>query len=116
MNDTLQRLAELATEIKSLESQAVAHEQQARDCRAAREAKKLEQSELQRIVNDTKVVHAVESSLTAAQASQRAAEEAKTEAVALLDALRTKIAECDAKSSKLNDLIKKAETPAEPTT
>lgn len=111
MNETLQRLQAIPVEMKGLENQALQHEQAARDCRAAREKLKLEQSELQRVINDTKVVHAVESSLSAAQASQQAAEAAKIEASAVLDRLKTQESTLTAKEKRLDELLAKLEAP-----
>lgn len=107
MNELLQELNSLAGEMKAHEQAARDHEQAARDASAKRQAAKQRQSELLALINDTKVVHAVQQSALAATAAQQVAEGAKAECVVLLDALRTKIAECDAKSAKFDELIKR---------
>lgn len=64
MNNTQNEIATLKSEIAYLEKEAIKHEGLARECRTQREHKKQELSKLLSQVNDAKVVHAVESSLT----------------------------------------------------
>lgn len=101
-NELAAEMHELHGSIKTLEEEALNHEQAARECRAKRAAQKLRLAELQAVIENSKVMHAVNGSLAIAQAAQAAAEQSKAQASVVLESLKAKQAELDALLAKLS--------------
>ena len=109
MSDLLVRLTELETQIKEDEKQAIAHEIQARELRAHRNALKLELSELHKMVVDSRMVHASEAAAKAAEGAKQIAETSVSEINTLKDDMRHKTAEVTELAGALKGLIEKAQ-------
>lgn len=105
MNALLTELAQLEGEIRSLEQEALKHEQLARECRDRRLEHKRRLSELHALINDAKVVHAAQGAMAQAQAARQEAEAAKVESLALLDALKAKLEEVGATKAALDQVL-----------
>ena len=101
-NDTINELTELEGQRKALELQAQQHEQAARDCRAKLAEAKQRAAELRATINDGAVVEAVTSSLALAKAAQSTVEASNVEIGKVLESLKAKETQLDAKLSKLD--------------
>lgn len=105
MNETMQELTRLDGENKSLEAQALQHEQSARDCRAKREQNKMRQSELRRVMNDAAIVAHIEGAGAAADSARQAAEAAKTEAQAVVERLKSREATLAEQEKRIDEKL-----------
>lgn len=97
MNELVDRLNELAGQIKAKEQEATKHEHAARVCRSEREELKREQSELNANINDAKIVNALQSSAASANAAKGVAEQSAVAVNALLAKLEAKLVELEDK-------------------
>lgn len=104
-NDTITELTELQGQRKQLELQAQQNEQAARDCRAKMAEAKQREAELRATINDGAIVEAVTSSLALAKAAQGTVEAANVEIGKVLESLKLKETQLDAKVANVDDKL-----------